>query len=167
MYYIWWGARAEKRDFMVKVFQKAHKNAFLACFLKKWLRRKKIIQSKVFIVIWESSENQFGRPKKSREKFPRKISNFSWKSAPLEKFLDPRLKRAITKTTPPSNGNEAHISFFSKNFINFCVSIEVLSELWRKLICHIIFVTRSEIYETGLYIAYIAGWFSGTTLKPP
>ena len=29
------GARAEKTQFLVRTFQKRHKNAFLACFLKK------------------------------------------------------------------------------------------------------------------------------------
>ena len=41
----------------------------------------------VFIMIWESSENQFGLPKKRSKK----ISNFFLKSGPLDKFLDSHL----------------------------------------------------------------------------
>ena len=52
----------KKRNFLVKIFQKVPRNAFLACFLKnlpavqkKW--------SKWGSNLRESSENQFGRPK--------------------------------------------------------------------------------------------------------
>ena len=45
-------------------------------------------QNRVFLVLWESSENQFGRPKKKVDKI---FENF-WKSPPpLEKILDPAL----------------------------------------------------------------------------
>ena len=48
------GERAPKKnDFLVKIFQK-----------KATVRRKKFGQNRVFIVISESSENQFGRPMK-------------------------------------------------------------------------------------------------------
>ena len=61
------GTRAEKRDFSVDIFQKVPKNAFLA-FFKICLRRRTFYQIKVFIVVWESSEKQFGRPKKKVDK---------------------------------------------------------------------------------------------------
>ena len=53
----------KKRNSLVKNFQKGTKNAFLACFSKTCLRRKKFDQNGVFIVVWESSENLFCRPK--------------------------------------------------------------------------------------------------------
>ena len=49
------GKRApKKRDSLVEFFQKVHKNAFLACFLKKLSAAQKFGQIRVFIVIWES-----------------------------------------------------------------------------------------------------------------
>ena len=58
----------KKRDLLAEIFRKVHKNPFFGLFFKKnYLRRRKIDQSRVFIVIWESSENQFGRPKKMFE----------------------------------------------------------------------------------------------------
>ena len=42
----------KKRNFLVKIFRKLPKNAFFG----------------VFIVIWEGSENQLGRPKKKVDK---------------------------------------------------------------------------------------------------
>ena len=56
-------ARAKKRDFLVIHFRKVPKTSFLACFLAKT----------VFLGVWESSKNQFGRqffeirPSPSRE----------------------------------------------------------------------------------------------------
>ena len=63
--------------------------ALLLEFLKNCLRRRKFGETRFFIVIWGSSENQFGRPKKSL----RKILKFFFENPPhpLEKFLDPRL----------------------------------------------------------------------------
>ena len=67
------------------------KNAFLGLFFEKVAcGAKRLVNiGRVFRVIWDSSENQFGRPTKKigREKFP----NFFSESAPLEKLLDPRL----------------------------------------------------------------------------
>ena len=56
---------------------------FLACFSKFCLRRKNIDQNSGFLVLWESSENQFDQPKKN-------VDNFL-KNPPLEKNLDPPL----------------------------------------------------------------------------
>ena len=79
------GERApKKRDFLVEIFQKVPKNAFFGLFSNICLRRRKFGQIMVLIVVWESSENQFGRPKKRSKKF----SIFFGKSAPFEKFLD-------------------------------------------------------------------------------
>ena len=50
-------------------------------------RRRKLGQNRVFILVWESSENQFGRTKK---KFDKIFKNcFKVRPPPLEKFLDP------------------------------------------------------------------------------
>ena len=58
------------RNFLVDIFGR---NAFLACFFSKFcLRRRNFGQNRDFLVLWESSENQFGRPKKRSIKF-RKI----------------------------------------------------------------------------------------------
>ena len=58
----------KKREFSLNIFQKAPKNAFfwpvISKFCRKILRLIKFDQSRVFLMLWESSENQFGRPKK-------------------------------------------------------------------------------------------------------
>ena len=55
------GDRApKKRDFLV--------NAFWPLFLKFCVRHRKIVQTRVFLIVWESSENQIGRPKKRSAK---------------------------------------------------------------------------------------------------
>ena len=54
-----------------------------------YLRRRKFGQNSVFLVLKESSENQFGRPKKKVLKF---FENFlKIRPTPLEKILDPPL----------------------------------------------------------------------------
>ena len=58
--------------FFVKIFQKVLKISFLAFFQKFARGAQSLGQYRVFIVIDESSENQFGRPKK----ISRKISIF-------------------------------------------------------------------------------------------
>ena len=65
------GERApKKRDFFVKIFQKLPKNGFFDCFFSKiCLRRRKFCQIRGKSVLWKSSKNQFGRPKKKRSKF--------------------------------------------------------------------------------------------------
>ena len=58
------GAPAEKKNnFLVKFFQKLPKNlaCFSACFFLFCLRRRNFGQNWVFLVLWESSENQYGR----------------------------------------------------------------------------------------------------------
>ena len=61
------GERApKKRDFFVKIFQKLPQNGFSDCFSKICLRRRKFCQSRGKTVLWESSKNQFGRPKKKK-----------------------------------------------------------------------------------------------------
>ena len=78
----------KKRNFLVKFFEKkVPKNAFFGLFLSKWLRRRKFIQNRVLILICESSENQFGRPKKRVDKFFDFIKN----PPLLEKILNPPL----------------------------------------------------------------------------
>ena len=66
-------------------------------------------QTRVLIAFWESSDNQFGRPKKRSTQF----SKFFWKSAPpLEKFQDPRLnpRVAIWKNFATWNQNWCGVS---------------------------------------------------------
>ena len=67
------GARAKKRKFLVKIFQKVPKNAFFG------QRRRKFGRKWVFKVVCESPENQFRRSKKSRPK----ISNFFFENLSL------------------------------------------------------------------------------------
>ena len=50
------------------LFWSFFKNRFFGLFYKIWLRRRKFCQIGVLIVIWESSENQFGRSKKKVDK---------------------------------------------------------------------------------------------------
>ena len=64
-------ARAEKIDFLVKIFQ-------------EMLKKTQKIWPKQGLLLWESSENQFGRPKKGRQ-------FLKVRPPPLEKILDPPL----------------------------------------------------------------------------
>ena len=86
-YFFEGGARAKKnavlRSKFSKFSKKCQKCFFLACFSKFCLRRKNIDQNSGFLVLWESSENQFDQPKKN-------VDNFL-KNPPLEKNLDPPL----------------------------------------------------------------------------
>ena len=66
----------------------AKKTLFSACVLKTYLRRRKFGQYRVFIVVWETSENQFGRPKKRKSIWSTKFSNFFWKSAPFPRLWE-------------------------------------------------------------------------------
>ena len=62
------GERAPKKTlFFVKIFQKLPKNGFLTVFSKICLRCRKFCQSRGKTVLWESSKNQFGRPKKKKK----------------------------------------------------------------------------------------------------
>ena len=84
------GARAGKTWFCGHNFPKNDlKRLFWPVFSKFCLRRKKFDKNRVYVMLWESSEDRFGRPKKRSTKF----SNFFLKSAPspLEKILDPHL----------------------------------------------------------------------------
>ena len=76
----------KKRDFLVNIFQKPLKKPFWQVFFSKCcLWRKKLGQNRAFVMHWDSSENQFDRPKKVA-----KIFEFFRKSAPppFEKILD-------------------------------------------------------------------------------
>ena len=65
------GVLAEKTLFFGQNFPKsAEKSLFLSVFFSKFcLRRRKIWPNQGLLVLWESSENQFGRPKKRSTKF--------------------------------------------------------------------------------------------------
>ena len=58
----------------------------LACVCKFYLRRRKFGQNRIFLVLWESSENQFVRPKEQGRQNLRKLFEIS--PPPLEKILD-------------------------------------------------------------------------------
>ena len=75
------GERApKKRYFLSKFFKKCPKTAFLTFFSKNCLRRRKLCQNRGKTVLWESSKNQFGRPKKKKRSS--KFWKIFWKSAP-------------------------------------------------------------------------------------
>ena len=76
------GARAKKTPVFRPVF-----------FSKFCLRRRNFGQNRVFVMLWESSENQFGRPKKMSTKFLNFFENPP--PPPLEKILDPPLEHNI------------------------------------------------------------------------
>ena len=63
------GERAPKKNaiFLSKFFKKCPKTAFLTVFSKICLRRRKFCQNRRKTVLWESSKNQFGRPKKKKK----------------------------------------------------------------------------------------------------
>ena len=61
------GERAPKKNacfFLSKFFKKCPKTAFLTVFSKICLRRRKFSQNRGKTVLWESTKNQFVRPKK-------------------------------------------------------------------------------------------------------
>ena len=96
------GERAPKKNsifFLSKFFKKCPKTAFLTVFSKICLRRRKCCQNRQNrgkTLLWESSKNQFGRPKK--KKVVKILENFSKirPPPPLEKILDPPLAKALT-----------------------------------------------------------------------
>ena len=82
-------AQKKKRDFLSKFFEKCPKTAFLTSFSTICLRRRKFCQNRGKTVLWESSKNQFGRPKKKVVKFFEFFLKI--RPHPLEKILDPPL----------------------------------------------------------------------------
>ena len=74
-----WGSCAKKRDFMVKNFQKVLTSLFWPVFLTFASGAENFTKT-VFLVIWESSENQVARPKKKEK---------------LLKILDPPLSACM------------------------------------------------------------------------
>ena len=82
------GARAEKTQYFSQRFSKEPKNAFLACYFKLVWGAKNLAKT-VFLALQESSENQFGRPKKRSTK----LSIF---------FLKIRPPRENPRSTPAS-----------------------------------------------------------------
>ena len=51
------------------------KNAIFGLFFKILPAAQKFRPKKVFIVVWESSENQFGRPKNEKKKVIKILKN--------------------------------------------------------------------------------------------
>ena len=64
-------APKKTRFFCQNFSKKCPKTAFLTVFFfsKNCLRRRKFSKNRVKTVLWESSKNQFGRPKKRSSKF--------------------------------------------------------------------------------------------------
>ena len=73
--------------------------AFWLFFSKICLRRRKFSQSRGKTVLWESSKNQFGRPKKKVVKILEIFLKI--RPPPLEKILDPPLPRNEIKFRTP------------------------------------------------------------------
>ena len=79
LYYFWGGsARRKKRNFWSKNFKNCLKTTFLACFFKNLPEAQKFGQYRVFVLLWESSENQFVRLRK-RSVF-KKFSRRKWRN---------------------------------------------------------------------------------------
>ena len=70
-------APKKTRFFLSKFFKKCPKTAFLTVFFSKnCLRRRKFSKNRGKTVLWESSKNQFGRPKKKgRQNFGKFFEN--------------------------------------------------------------------------------------------
>ena len=108
-----------KRDFLVKIFQKLPKNAFFSRFFKIFPAAHKILTKQSLLVIWESSENHFGRP---RKKGSTKFSKFFWKSFPSRENPRSAPADAINKVLlycqeqppKPSGQEETSASCWSK-----------------------------------------------------
>ena len=97
------GERAPKKNaiFFVKIFQKVPKNGFfLTVFSKICLRRRKICQNRGKTVLWESSKNQFGRPKK--KKVVKILENFLKFRPPPPPRENPRSAPVHYNTYSPS-----------------------------------------------------------------
>ena len=92
------GERApRKRGFLLNIFQKVRKNAIWPVFSKFCLRRRNFYR--VFLVLWQSSKNLFGRPKKKVDKI-------------LENFLKIQ-SRKNPRSTPACNINDQDIKSVS------------------------------------------------------
>ena len=87
------GVRAEKTQFFwSKFFKQCLKTPFLACIFFQNFACGTFFKTgsfRVYIVLWESSENQFGRPKKKVDKIFEIFSKI--RPPPLKKILDPLL----------------------------------------------------------------------------
>ena len=83
--YIWWRTKnfLKAPSAPINSNKKWLKTAFLACFFFQiWQRRKKFCQnSRIFLVLWKSSENQYVDLKKST-KFSKIWRKKNWKSHP-------------------------------------------------------------------------------------
>ena len=74
----------KKTQFFGKTFKKCLKTPFLACFfLKILMRRRNFSPNRDYLVLWERSENQFDRLKKSLQK----LENFLKIRPPFQKIL--------------------------------------------------------------------------------
>ena len=91
------GERAPKKNaIFCQIFSKnAQKRLFLTVFPKICLRRGNLSQNRGKTVLWESSKNQFSRPKKKgRQNFGKFFEN---PPPPLEKILDPPMVWVLQK----------------------------------------------------------------------
>ena len=83
------GARAKKKQFFGQIFPKSAKKRLFGLFFEKFcLRRRNFDQNRDFLALWESSKNQFGRPKKKVDKISERFFKIR---PPSEKNFDPLL----------------------------------------------------------------------------
>ena len=94
-------ARAEKTRFFGQNFpKKSLKTPFLACFFFNFGCSAENLAKTVFLVLWQSSESQFSRPKKITTKFSNFFEN---PHPPFEKILDPPLYVCTTLSSKCKN----------------------------------------------------------------
>ena len=81
-----------------KIFLRAPKKGFFDCFFfsKICLRRRKLRQNRGKTVLWESSKNQFGRPKKKKVVKSQNFGKF---------FLKIRPPRENPRSAPASDSS--------------------------------------------------------------
>ena len=126
------GERAPKKNaiFLSKFFKKCPKTAFLTVFSEICLRRRKFSQNGGKKVLWESSKNQFGRPKKKKG---RQNFRIFFENPPLlEKILDPPLVVVVCFVSKFDNICTYCAFFFhllTVNYINKTCSAQNISNL--------------------------------------
>ena len=92
--YKFWGGSARRKNsifFWSKFSKKCLKSVFWLDLKKNCQRRRNIDQNRLFLVLWQCSENQFSRPKKCQQNVRNFFENPPTPTPPLEKILDPPL----------------------------------------------------------------------------
>ena len=62
-------SRAVKRDFCGQNFPKSDLKCFFGMFFQNFIYGAEILTKTIFLMLWESSENQFDRSKNDRQNF--------------------------------------------------------------------------------------------------